>query len=136
MGLTGQLLGLMAMETARALAGDTAITCHFPPNETDRAPTIAFQVTPAPSLRDLPNLQRVTIRMNGKVRMAGTLRQSRQSGLEALVLKGRSERNFLYAVGMHHSGTAVLTIKAPVDLPPTSRQGRCTGQEQGWTTSR
>ena len=130
MGLTANLAGLMVMEAARALGGEVAMTCSFPPNAGDKGPTIAVSVTPTPSLRDLPGLYRVRLDVNQTLHLQGTVRRALNTELDAVVLKGASDRQFLYAIGLHRSGEAVLTIQAPVDLPPSTRPGRCIGHDK------
>ena len=139
MGLTTNLAGLMVMEAARVLAGETAMTCSFPPNADDKGPTIAVSVTPMPSLRDLPGLYRVRLDVNRTLQMQGTVERVTKSDLDAVVLRGASDRQFHYAIGLHRSGEAVLSIQAPVDLPPASRPGHCIGHDKPmrhWTPDR
>ncbi len=130
MGLTANLVGLMVMETARALTGEAAISCTFPPTKSDPGPAIVLGVTPTPSLRDLPGLFRVTLDFGGKHPMRGTVQQARASNHDAVILRGTSKQHFRYAIGLSRTGQAVLTIQAPANVAPASRQGLCIGHDK------
>ena len=130
MGLTTNLLGLLAMEATRSLTGDVDLSCSFPPSQDDHGPTIVLDVTPTPSLRDLPNLHRVILRFHGKSPMGGTVQKAAASNLDAVILQGISTQRFRYLVGLSRSGEAVLTIQPPADVPAATRSGICVGHDK------
>ena len=72
---------------------------------------------------------RVSFELNDKLNMQGTLRPAGKALDNAVLLSGTSERQFLYTIGLHRSGMAVLSIQAPVDLPPASRPGQSQGHQ-------
>ncbi|MDJ0827870.1 MAG: hypothetical protein QNJ16_20485 [Rhodobacter sp.] len=125
MGLTAALIGLMALEAAQTLSGDAGIACVFPPSETTPGASIEFKVDPTPpSLRDMPDLHRVSMQLNRKMLMFGAVQ--RAQGADTVLFRARSQQDHSYTIGLHRTGVAVLTIQSP-KIKAASRPGKCVG---------
>ncbi len=136
----GMLAGLIVTTLIESLAlGPRPMTCAFPAAEPPEA-TIHVALRARPSLKDLPGLYRVELRVDDDDRLNGSAQPIASTDTPDILVRGSRGTSVHYAIGIDAEGRAALNIVWPETARRPERRitrtGRCRNHERyirDWT---
>ncbi|MDA8586125.1 hypothetical protein N9L47_07590 [Rhodobacteraceae bacterium] len=101
---------LLALTLGTTLGQPGDITCTFAAKDGSRA-VLDVALRPTPSLRDLPGLYRLNMRVGTRDAMPATAQPNLGTKARDIALTAKSADNLIYALGFGQDGQAALNIR-------------------------
>lgn len=113
--------------------GPQPLICRFPPPQIGHE-TIKFTAVERPSLKDIPGLFRVEVRVNDAITLPGAAQPITTTQLRDVMVRAVQGEATFYTLGFDDTGAAALNILWAEDTTQPTREitriGRCRNHER------
>ncbi len=117
---------LLALTVGTTLGTPGDINCTFA-TQTDGRATLNVALRPTPSLRDLPGLFRVKMRVGTRPSVQATAQPNLNTKANDIALTARGSDDLIYALVLDQSGQAALNIRLGGTTASETLFGTCLG---------
>lgn len=113
--------------------GPRPLACSFPGERPDET-AIEVEVTPRPSLKDIPGLYRVEMAVNGALRLPAAAQPITATKGQDVMIRAAQDRTTFYTVGIDAEGRAALNVMVTEDPDTEPREATRAGHCRNYRT--